>query len=444
MKPIAEEMEAAVLGLAMQDPKASVGMLSELTINDFAEPRHRVIFEGIKTLFNEGKEVNSVTVRMYLKETSQLNKVDGEHLTDRLVEAGRSVNAEGILQACRYLKEYTTRRAFMHLCHNYWQKAQDRANANSDLFSKAGAEFFALLSKGRTNRESDSTESIIDAVTTVQQPFDDSERIYIGNDVDQIIKGFQPGELVIVAGKTSHGKSAFTQNLMVNCAKHHGHVALFTLEMTKQEVNERVLAMESGVPLEVITERTLNDQESEQLEKTGSRIKNFPYSYTIVDDGGITIERLYASARRIKLQKDTKLIIVDYLQKVNAQANTREQEVAKISGMLKEIAMELEIVVIGLSQFNRQASSGYSDRPQLHQLRESGAIEQDANKALILWNPTVDGITHFKTGSAEGRWAGKPTRNVVEVHVAKNRGGRTGRAKVGFDGSKQRFYNLNQ
>lgn len=152
----------------------------------------------------------------------------------------------------------------------------------------------------------------------------------------------------------------------------------------------------------------------------------------------MTISQLYATARRLKIQSGMDMLIVDYLQQVRGKGNTREQEVASVTRVLKRIANDLEIPVIALSQFNRKSDG----RPQLNELRESGAIEQWANAVIILWNPSVDGLTHFANSSTEGRWAGKSTQNVVELHIAKNRGGKTGAVKIGFQANQQRFYNL--
>jgi len=205
---------------------------------------------------------------------------------------------------------------------------------------------------------------------------------------------------------------------------------------------ERIFSMYSGVKLIKITERKMSEKDMKEIMSKKEQMKKFDYGFTIIDKGSIDIDKLYATARRLKMQKDCQMLIVDYLQQITSNGNTREQEVAKVSRTLKRIAMDLDITVIALSQFNRQASQSHVDRPQLHQLRESGAIEQDANTAILLWNPSVDGKEQFNDSEAEGKWAGKPTENIVELHVAKNRGGKTGTVKVGFDGSVQRFYNL--
>ena len=434
----APEIESAVLGLALTDSKACVTMLSMLSVEDFTD-RHQQVFTGIHELFHEDAPVNAATIRNWIEERNLSDQVGGIGVADSLMEAAKGVKAEGIETACSYLKRYTVKRKFKDLCFSYSQRCDDRDEDIEALLAEAGSDFFSLLS-GQGDHESDSGEGVDEVVEDVQTPIDYSDRVYTGTDVDKITNGFRPGELIILAGKTSHGKSAFAQNIILNAIKKHGHSCLVTMEMTRREVNERILSMHSDVLLEKITEHTVTDEEYRTLKGTRESIKNMPYGYTVIDDAGMDVEKLYATARRMKLVRDTKLIVVDYLQQLGSKGDTREQEVAHIAKTLKRIAHDVNCVVIALSQFNR--ASSHTERPQLNQLRESGAIEHYANKALLLWNPIVDGVERFSDSESEGKWRGKPTTGVMEINVAKNRGGRVGMVKIGFDPERQKVYNL--
>lgn len=438
MVPKAPEIEESVLGLALTEEGACVTMLAELGIEDFTD-RYQKIFISIQDLFSEDAPVNAATIRNYLQEKEWIQDVGGSGITDSLLSAANGVKVEGIGVACEYLKKYTKRRKLIGLCGNYNRLAQDRNEDTEQLLARAGSDFFDLLSD-RSGKELGFLDAIEDSIIDLQKPVEDG--IMSELDLDNITNGFKPGQLVIIAGKTSHGKSALAQNLMLTAAEKFGHVGFVSMEMTRSEIMERIWSMYCGVPYERIKYRKMTREDMDTILQHKERLKEFKHGFTIIDDGSVEVNKLYATARRLKMQKKTQLLIVDYLQQVLSDGHTREQEVATVSRTLKRIAMDMDMTVIGLSQFNRQASQSHIDRPQLHHLRESGSIEQDANTAILLWNPSVDGKDRFDDSESEGRWAGKSTKNVVELHVAKNRGGKTGTVKIGFDGSVQRFYNL--
>lgn len=434
MIPQAQEIESAVLGLALKSEQACVTMVSLLSVEDFTE-RYQTIFSAIQTLFGESAPVNAATVKNYLEE-KQLTQEVGPDITDHLLKDAKGVKVEGINVACEYLKRYTTRRKLIDLCWDYNQKAQDRDEDTEQLLASAGSEFFNLLSTDTDDKETDHTEAVEQTIHELQNPIQGG--IMSELDLDKITMGFKPKQFVVLAGKTSHGKSALAHNLMLTAGMKYGHVTFVSMEMSRSEIMERIFSMYCGIDYGKIRERSFSKNELNTILKNKDRLLNTEYGYTIIDEGSVTVDKLYATARRLKMQKDTKMLIVDYLQQVASKGNTREQEVANVTKNLKRIAMDLNIVVVGLSQFNREAIG----RPQLRQLRESGAIENDANTAILLWNPMADGKEKFDQAQSEGKWAGASTKNIIELHVAKNRGGKTGTVKVGFDGNYQRFYNL--
>jgi len=439
MNIAAKEIEDSLLGLALKDEQACVTMLSELSEEDFTD-RNQYLFSGIKHLFNEDAPVNKAGLKNYIVEQQIKDDVGGCFVVDDVLSAATGVKSTGMKTGCQYLKRYTTKRKFINLCIDYYERGKDKNTDAEQLLSSAGSDFFNLLS----DKDDKAETGFIDAIEKTSEEIQNPKDHGIGTDLDldKITLGFKPKQFIVIAGKTSHGKSALAQNIMLTVAEKGGHVGFVSMEMSRGEIMERIFSMYSGVKLTNITERKMSEKDMEEIMSKKEQMKEFDYGFTIIDKGSIDIDKLYATARRLKMQKDCQMLIVDYLQQITSNGNTREQEVAKVSRTLKRIAMDLDITVIALSQFNRQASQSHIDRPQLHQLRESGAIEQDANTAILLWNPSVDGKERFDDSMAEGKWAGKSTENIVELHVAKNRGGKTGTVKVGFDGSVQRFYNL--
>lgn len=435
MIPQAKDIEESVLGLAITNQQACTTVLSKLSDQDFTDG-NVILFKAIRTLFNEDAPLGGSALKGYIEENDlQI----GKPVVDHVIDKASGVKADGIETACQYLKKYTKRRSLIDLCREYNNKAKDRNEDTEDLLAEAGTEFFDLLSDDEKDSETGFIDAIEKTAQEVQEPI--QHGIKTDLDLDKITLGFKPKQLIVIAGKTSHGKSSFAQNVMLTAAEKYGHVGFVSMEMSRSEIMERIFSMYAGVKLSDISERKMSQEQIDTILHKKEQMKKFKHGFTIVDNGTIEINKLYATARRLKMQKDIRLLIVDYLQQIESDGNTREQEVAKISRTLKKIAMDLDIAVIALSQFNRQASQSHITRPQLHHLRESGAIEQDANTAILLWNPSVDGIDNFPDGD-NPKWAGKSTQNIVELHVAKNRGGKTGTVKVGFDGEVQRFYNL--
>lgn len=430
----AKDIEAAVLGLSIENEECLATVLSELTEKDFTGER-KAVFEQMQSLFVNDQPVNRATLLDRLPETLDTNP--SKAVIDHLISESKGVKPEGIITACEYLKPYTTGRDFKKICEKYHKQADSNIHNIDEFLSEAGTTFFELLSNNGDGRINHSSEYLMKGLQEIQEPIDTSGRVYSGLDLDKITNGFRKQQLIILGGKTSHGKSVFVQNQMYRAALSGTHTGLVTMEMSNQEVTERIFAMAAKVELDDITERKLSQSQVQVIKDEAQKLQESA-GYTIVDES-MTIEKLYATARRLKMQKGMGLLIVDYLQQVEAKGDTREQEVANVVSGLKSIARDLEIPVVGLSQFSREAKDG---RPKLHQFRESGAIEQWANVAIILWNPSVDGYERFPDAQSEGDWAGESTQNVIELHVAKNRGGKTGTVKVGFEGSQQRFYKL--
>jgi len=430
----ARDIESAVLGLAIENENCLATIFSELESEDFTGEL-QTVFHTMQSLMTNDKPVNRATLLDNLSQ-DDLDTNTPKTLIDHLISESKGVRPDGIQTACEYLKPYTKGRKLKDLCLKYNSEVESNIHNINDFLSRAGSDFFSLLSDNNKERIHHSSDYLMKGLQEVQEPLDTTNRVYTNLDVDKIIKGFRPGQLIVLGGKTSHGKSVFVQNLIYRAALDGTHTGLVTMEMTNQEITERIFAMCSKIKLDDITERNLAQSQVQVIKQEAQKIKESA-GYTIVDES-MTIEKLYATARRLKMQSNMGMLVVDYLQQVQADGNTREQEVASVVRGLKDIANDLQIPVIALSQFNRSTDG----RPQLNQLRESGAIEQWANVAILLWNASVDGYETFPDTASEGKWAGQSTQNVVELHVAKNRGGKTGTCKVGFEGSEQRFYNL--
>jgi len=420
----APEIERALLGKALDSEDACSLMLSLVGEDDFYNENHKLIFTSIRSVFTSDAPLGEAALR---------DRLNGQaHLVPDIIEAAKGVKDQGIEVACQYLVRYRKAREFSLLCQNYARKAKEYGAESDQLFAEAGTDFFNLLSDELTERESHLPEIIDEETRKLYEPIEGG--IKTGLDLDNITQGFRPGNLVVLAGKTAHGKSSLAHHLCLHISL-RDPVALVTMEMTKSEIIERFYANMADVPYQAIRNRQIRDRAA--ISEAKKKMKGC--RLTIIDKGSMDIDQLYATARRLKLQKDISVLVVDYLQQIISKGQTREREVARIMEELKRIAQDLDIVVIALSQFNRETK--HTTRPKLHQLRESGAIEQWANTAILLWNPMADGVEYFPK-SDPPKWSGKHTDNIVELIVAKNRGGKTGSVKIGFQGGYQRFHNL--
>lgn len=266
----AKEVEKSVLGLAIQDSECLAILLSELSESDFTDKNEKV-FKAVNELYQDGEDIYGAVVK---------SRLGGDNVVDDIVESAGGVSSGGMQKACDYLKSYTKTRNLQELCRNFIQTAPDNVHHINDFLSKAGSRFFRLLSDGQESHIHPSALSISEQLETIQQPIDRSGRIYSDLDMDKIVKGFRPGQLVVIGGKTSHGKSALSQNLMLRAALKGHHAGLITMEMTNSEVSERIFSMASHVPLDDISERNLSKQQIADIKTQAAEIERSA-GYTI-------------------------------------------------------------------------------------------------------------------------------------------------------------------
>lgn len=267
----AKDIESAVLGLALQHDNCLVTVLSELESEDFTGG-FQTVFDKVQTLYMNDKPVNRATLLDNL-ESDDLDTNTPKTLIDHLISESKGVRPDGVQTACEYLKPYTKGRKLKELCAQYHTDIDSNIHNIDEFLSNAGSEFFSLLSDNDKERIHHSSEYLMKGLQEVQEPLDKSNRVYTGLDVDKIVKGFSEGQLVVLGGKTSHGKSVFAQNLMYRAALSGTHSALVTMEMTNQEVTERIFAMASQVKLDDITERNLAQSQVQVIKDEAKQLQ---------------------------------------------------------------------------------------------------------------------------------------------------------------------------
>lgn len=437
--PQAIELEEAVLGALMLEKESFFEVNNILKPASFYNEIHGIIYQAIIDINNELKPVDILTVTERLRAKGELDKVGGPYYITRLTSrVGSAANIEyhAKIIAQKYIQREMIRMAG-EIQKRSFSDGEDVANiieySEQELFKiainniKKDVQPVDVIIRD-TLREIAETGKRTDGLSGVPSGF---------TNIDRITQGWQKSDLVIIAARPSMGKTAFVLSMARNVAVvHKKPVVIFSLEMAANQLVTRLITGETELPAEKLRSGKLADYEWQQLEY---RIKPLIDAPIFIDDTPqLGIAELRGKCRRLKMQQDIQLIIVDYLQLMTSgvdKVQSREQEVSIISRSLKAIAKELEIPVIALSQLNRSVEQRQTGKgkPQLSDLRESGAIEQDADMVLFIHRPERVGITEDEYGSTIG---------IAEIIIAKHRNGAIGEVRLRFRNDLAQFTDL--
>lgn len=434
--PHAVEIEQAVLGAALLEQEALIIVLDELSADDFYRPGHQAIFRAMYSLFNQGKETDFLSVENYLRDSGEpeLN----------LSELTRSVSSAAHAQDhCRIISGKAQRRRLIQACSQAINQAYDNDLSTDQVLDDADSRIFEIINGQDSNRTYEGKIVIQDALQhliNIQGSKDGVTGIATGLTVDSITSGWQRGDFILVAARPSMGKTALALHILQHTAKNYGSAGLLSLEMSYKSLGTRLIVSKAAVDGQRARRGQLTDSEIDKIHDAAGKLLELGI---VVDDTTFVSEyRLRTKAKAMKHKYDIQVLIVDYLQLLTSDKDVREQQVASISRTAKAIAKELDIPVIGLSQLNRSCESrhGIGKRPQLSDLRESGALEQDADVVCFLFRPEYYGIKTYPDSEPK-KWAGKSTENICEIIVGKQRSGPTGMARVLYLKESMRFEN---
>ncbi len=432
--PHADEAERAVIGGILLENDALNVVLENLDADDFYTEAHRLVFSAMVELYRAGQPVDLVTLRVWLEQRSKLQAVGGD---DYLLELTNTIPAVANISAhANLVREKALIRNLISTCHEVAAKGYaDYGEATSFLDAAEKAIF--QVSKERTRSPYEHIkEVVLRAFQQVNEAAQHQDRI-TGlpsgfTALDAKTAGMHPGDLIIIAGRPGMGKTAFALNVAVNaCEARKVGVGIFSLEMPKEQLVKRMLCAEARVDGGRMRTGHLSREDWPKLAAAAGSLSDFPL--WIDDTPGLTVMELRAKTRRLQSEHGLGLVVVDYLQLMRSGTRTdsREQEISEISRFLKGLAKELSLPVIALSQLNRGVESrGNKDkRPQLSDLRESGAIEQDADTIMFIYRDEV-----YNQESAE--------KGIAEIIIGKQRSGPTGTVRARFFDNYTRFDNL--
>ena len=397
--PQALDVEEAVLGAMLVEPATIDESMEELSAACFYDPQHRMIFEAMSALVNDHVSIDLVTVSEKLRAQGNLEAVGGPVVLARLSQnIGAAAHIEYYI---KILKQKTIQRDLITVSYEILKQSFDESTNVDDLIDNAQSKVFAAI-QNNVKRDVQDIGSIINSVLDNLQELQQItglSGVPSGfPSVDRVTQGWQRSDLIILAARPSVGKTAFALNIARNAAvEANMPVAVFSLEMSADQLGKRLITTESGLSGEKIKGGVkLESYEWVQLEDTLKRLSKAPLY--IDDTPGIPIMEFRTKAKRLVKQKGVRLIVVDYLQLMQGPAELRglrEQEVAAISRTLKATAKELDIPIIALSQLSRNAvqRTGGMGKPQLSDLRESGSIEQDADMVIFIHRPDFVGMS---------------------------------------------------
>ncbi|MFD2532199.1 replicative DNA helicase [Gracilimonas halophila] len=440
--PQAVEVEEAVLGAMLIEHGAATIALQMLKPTDFYKTANRHIFETLTNLYERDNPLDLLTVENELKDNNLLEVCGGPtYLSDLTRSVSSSANIEYHSQI---IIEKAIKRNLILASNDVIKDAYDTTSDAYDVLDHAEQSIFDL--SNQKNRSSAvPVEKLLKDTLSYLEDLRGKEYgitgVPTGLAIDDMTAGWQKGDLVIIAARPSMGKTAFVLTAARNAAMHPDEnlrtpIALFSLEMSNQSLVQRLLTMEARVRADEARKGTLKDEDFRRLIDAASRL--FSAEIYIDDTPAISLMELRTKCRRLKSEKNIGLIVIDYLQLMQANSKdigNREQEIATISRGLKGLAKELDVPVIALAQLSRAVEQrGGDKRPQLSDLRESGSIEQDADIVMFLYRPEYYGITTTEEGQS--------TAGLAEIIVGKQRNGPVGSKMMYFVKEYARFENL--
>ena len=434
VQPHSEEAELAVLGSMLSSKEAVSKSIQWLTPDVFYKDAHGKIFSAMELLFDKGEPVDTVSVIDLLKKNKELESVGGTYFVTGLVESVPT--AAHVERYSKIVMEKALLRSLITLSHSIAKEAYEDSQDVADILDTVEQSIFSITQnrlKGGFTQINDIVVAALEKLELIRASGGSVIGVPSGLlDLDDITSGFQEGDLIIIAGRPGMGKTALALSMIRNAALEADvGVGMFSLEMANHQLAMRLLCAEARVDSHFVSTGKLPAKLWKNLGLSAGDLEKAPIY--LDDSPALTVLELRAKARRLKAEHNIGMIVVDYLQLMQGPrgVESRQQEISVISRSLKALAKELSIPVVALSQLSRAVEQRADRKPQLSDLRESGAIEQDADVVIFLYRPWV----YSQEDEDEGK---------AEIIVAKQRNGPTGHISASFISKYARFENLSQ
>lgn len=427
------EAEQAIIGSMLTDKDAVIAAIEILREQDFYREDNRIIYSAILNLYNRSEPIDIITLKAELKSMGKLEAVGGLEYIVQLPD--RVPTTSNVEQYIKIVEEKSMLRALIKTADELITLGYDPTQEVEQVIDTAEKKIFEVMQKKNQKGYSSMKDILIDTFTQLEQLYNQKEMITgvpTGfADLDYRTSGLHNSDLILVAARPAMGKSAFALNIATHAAvRGKVPVAIFSLEMSKEQMANRILCSEAMVDSAKVRTGKIDDEEWGKLAAASGELSEA--GIYIDDTPGISVMEIRAKCRKMKLEKNIGLVVIDYLQLVqgsNRKGGSREQEIAEISRSLKILAKEINVPVIALSQLSRAPEQRVDHRPMLSDLRESGSIEQDADIVMFLYrddyyNPDTE------------------KKNIAEVIMAKHRAGSTGTVELLWLGNYTKFVNI--
>lgn len=428
------EAEQAILGSMLTDKDAVISALEVLKEDSFYREDNRAIFSAILSLYSKSEPIDIITVKAELTEQGNFERVGGLEYLAGLPE--RVPTTSNVEKYIKIVEEKATLRSLIQTSNEMISLGYDESESADNILDMAERKVFELTQKKNTKGYTPLKDVLVESFNELEKLY--NQKGFITGvpsgfiDFDRKTAGLHNSDLIILAARPAMGKSAFAINIATNAAvRSNIPVAIFNLEMSKAQVGNRILCSEAMVDSNKVRTGQMDDDDWVKLATTLGTLSDAPIY--IDDTPGINITGIRTKCRKLKMEKNIGLIVIDYLQLIQGtgKSNSREQEIAEISRSLKVLAKELEVPVIALSQLSRSSEQRNDKRPMLSDLRESGSIEQDADIVVFLYRDD-----YYNKESEK--------RNIAEVIIAKQRSGDTGTVELNWMGNYTKFANLDK
>ena len=438
LPPQAPEIEEAVIGAMLLEKNAVNDAIDILQPESFYKPAHQKIFATILELFANSESIDILSVTERLRKKGELKLVGGPGYIAQLTN--RIASAAHIEYHARIISEKHILRSLIEVSSEVISNAYDETKDVFNVLNEAEEGLFKIAEgnlKKSYGKVGDLVQEAIQEIEAASKNEDGVSGVPSGfTDLDRLTSGWQKSDMIVLAARPGMGKTAFVLSMAKNTAVQFNQgVAVFSLEMSSVQLTKRLMAMQTGINSEKLRKGFTSQDDWDQLH---GKINDLATAPLFIDDTpALSIFELRAKCRRLKMQHDIKLVIIDYLQLMTAgtSGGNREQEISTISRSIKEIAKEISVPIIALSQLSRSVETrGGDKRPMLSDLRESGAIEQDADMVIFIYRPEYYGLIEDENGM--------PTDGIGEIIVAKHRNGSLDTIRLRFIKQLTKFDNL--
>ena len=429
------EAEQAVIGSMLTDKDAVVTAIEVLKEEDFYREDNKLIYSAIVNLYNKAEPIDIITLKSELTAMGKLEAAGGwEYIAEVPDRVPTTANVE---QYVKIVEEKSALRNLIKTANEIINLGYDPTEDVEQIIDAAEKKIFEVMQKRNQKGYASIKDILVDSFTELEKLYNQKEHVtgvptgFI--DLDYKTSGLHDSDLVIVAARPAMGKSAFALNIAANAAiRAKVPVIIFSLEMSKEQMTNRILCSEAMVDSNKVRTGKIDDDDWTKLAMTSGELSEAPIY--IDETPGISIMEIRAKCRKLKLEKDIGLVVIDYIQLVQGSGKrgaSREQEISEISRSLKILAKEIGVPVIALSQLSRAAEQRTDHRPMLSDLRESGAIEQDADIVMFLYRDE-----YYNEDTEK--------KNIAEVILAKHRGGSTGTVELLWLGNYTKFVNIDK